>query len=107
MAFSVIREVLKSLDLESVRIDCDNYIEAVVVKDEMRKLNMRLKKFFGAPAWPSKNRLTYHVQETINGFGGLMPGQVLYFKGDADGNIFAMLWPWQDGAHTTIKVIQK
>jgi hypothetical protein len=107
MGFGTIREAVKSLELESLRMDCDNYIEAVVVQDEMSKLNNRLKKFFGKPAWPSKNRLTYEVQETINGFGGLMPGQTLYFKNADEGGIFAMLWPWQDGSHTTIKVILK
>ena len=107
MGFSVIREVVKSLEIETLRMDCDNYIEAVVVKEEVAKLNERLKKFFGEPAWPSKDRLTYQVQETINGFGGVMAGQTLYFKNEADGNIFAMLWPWQDGRHTTVKVIQK
>ena len=47
------------------------------------------------------------MQETVNNFGGIMPGQTLYFKGEGVDSIFAMLWPWQDGVRTTVKIIQK
>jgi hypothetical protein len=33
-----------------------------------------------------------------------MTNQVLYRKAFGDGTILAMLWPWQDGTHTTLKV---
>jgi hypothetical protein len=47
------------------------------------------------------------MQEVINGFGGIMPGQTLYFRSEGSESIFAMLWPWQDGIRTTVKIIQK
>ena len=107
MEFSAIRDNLKTIEIEALRTDCDNYFEAVIVKKEIVKLNNRLKKFFGEPAWPSKNRLNYQAQEAINGYGGIMPGQTLYLKSEGSENIFAMLWPWQDGERTTIKIFQK
>jgi len=107
MQFSQIKEEVKSVLFETTRTDCDNYFEAVVVKEEVAKLNERLKKFLGEPAWPSKNRLAFKAQEAVSGFGGIMPGQTLYFKNEGNGVIFAMLWPWQDGVRTTVKIIQK
>lgn len=107
MQFSDIREVIKALRLETLRTDCDNYFEAVIVKDELNKLDTRLRQFFGEAAWPSKERLPYQMQQVISGFGGIMPGQTLYYRNEASGDIFAMLWPWQDGLHTTVKIIQK
>ena len=107
MQFSEIKEEVKSVDFEATRTDCDNYFEAVVVKNELAKLGERLSKFFGEPAWPSKNRLSYQMQEAVKAFGGIMPGQTLYFKNQGNEEIFAMLWPWQDGVRTTIKIIQK
>ncbi len=107
MQFSEVREEVKSLEFEALRTDCDNYFEGVVVKEELTKLSERLQKFFGLPAWPSKSRLSYQMEETVKAFGGIMPGQTLYFKNDGNDTIFAMLWPWQDGVRTTVKIIQK
>jgi hypothetical protein len=47
------------------------------------------------------------MEETVKAFGGIMPGQTLYFKNEGNDTIFAMLWPWQDGIRTTVKIIQK
>lgn len=107
MQFSEVKEEVKSVNFETLRTDCDNYFEAVVIKNELDKLGERLNKFFGEPAWPSKNRLSYQMQEAVKAFGGIMPGQTLYFKNQGNEAIFAMLWPWQDGVRTTVKIIQK
>ncbi len=107
MEFNEIKSKVKSLEFEVLRTDCDNYFEAVVVKNELSKLSERLSNFFGNPAWPSKNRLSYQMQEAVKAFGGIMPGQTLYFKSEGSDAIFAMLWPWQDGLRTTVKIIQK
>ena len=107
MQFSEIKKEVKSFDFEVLRLDSDNYFEGVVIKGELSKLNERLQKLLGAPAWPSKNRLPYQMQEAVKAFGGIMPGQTLYFKSEGRDAIFAMLWPWQDGMRTTVKIIQK
>jgi hypothetical protein len=104
--FKSIREEINCLEFEALRTDCDNYFEAVVVKSELTKLNDRLKKPSGEPAWPSKTRLSFKMEEAVNGFGGIMPGQTLYCK-DGTESFLAMLWPWQDGVRTTVKIIQK
>jgi len=43
----------------------------------------------------------------IEEFGGIRPGQTLYFWNEGKDAVFAMLWPWQDGYHTTVKIGRK
>ncbi|MDO8662892.1 MAG: hypothetical protein Q7K98_06715 [Candidatus Omnitrophota bacterium] len=107
MEFSEIREEVKKLGFELLRTDTKDYFEAVIIKEELAKLEERLKKFFGEPAWPAKDELSSEIQKKINSFGGIMPGQTLYCKKDGRDSIFAMLWPWQDGLRTTVKIMHK
>ena len=107
MEFGKIREEVKKLSFELLRVDTNDYFEAVIIKEELVKLQMILKKIFGEPAWPAKDQLSSEMQKIINGFGGIKPGQVLYCKNDGRDSIFAMLWPWQDGERTTVKIMHK
>lgn len=107
MKFDEVRQELKKVVFETLRADCDNNFEAVILRDELVNLAACLERFFGNPAWPSQNRMTIQMQEAIKGYGGIMPGQILYYWNHGPDTIFAMLWPWQDGNHTTVKVIKK
>jgi len=100
-------EEIRKLGFESLRTDTSDYFEAVIIKEELASLQERLKNFLGEPAWPSKNKLSSAIENKINGFGGIMPGQTLYFRNEGHDSIFAMLWPWQDGKRTTVKIIRK
>jgi len=106
MAFDQIRNDLKTINFDALRLDCDNRFEAVILKEELQKLVARLESFFGSPAWPSQNRLSMKVRQVIDGFGGIMQGQTLYYRDTGEDSVYAMLWPWQDGQHTTLKVFK-
>jgi len=107
MDFSAMRKEIKGLSFDALRTDCDNFFEGVIIKEELQKLNTQLKSFLGEPVYPSKNRLPKTVQVEVDGFGGITPGQTLYYKNSGSEAIYAMLWPWQDGVRTTLKIIQK
>lgn len=107
MLFNEVRRGLESVVFERLRVDTNNYFEAVVSKNELAKLTAVLESFFGQPAWPSENKLSLQVQEAINTFGGIKAGQTLYIGNLESEILFAMLWPWEDGWHTTVKLIQK
>jgi hypothetical protein len=107
MGFDELRNTLKEVVTETIRMDCDNLYEAVVAKEHLSPLTQRLQRFFGAPAWPSKVALSAAVQEAIRSYGGVMPGQTLYFLQREGNTFFAMLWPWQDGQRTTLKVVRQ
>ena len=109
MQFEQIKREVRNVVFDELRRDCDNYFEGVILKDELSKLVDRLDSFFGSPAWPtpSKNRLSFQMQEAVNNFGGIQPGQTLYFWNQGSDTLCAMLWPWQDGEHTTLKIMKK
>ena len=107
MEFCKIREEVKKIDFETLRNDKNDYFEAVIIKEKLVKLNERLKSFFGEPASMSESGLPPEAQDKINDFGGIMPGQTLYFRSEGADFIFAMLWPWQDCKHITLKIIHK
>ena len=107
MEFCEIRDEVKKMSIEALRSDKTDYFEAVIIKEELGKINERLKIFFGEPASDSKSSLPREVQDKIDGFGGINPGQTLYLRNEGSDSIFAMLWPWQDGKRTTLKIIHK
>jgi len=107
MEFHRIKDEVKALGFEVLRADNSDYFEAVFSKEGIMKLNESLKNTLGEPVWPSSDKLTLQIQEAINGFGGIHQGQTLYFRNEGAHVIFAMLWPWGDGEHTTIKIIYK
>lgn len=105
MEFDALRKDLKRINFETLRTDCDNFFEGVIIRQELDKLNLQLKNLFGEPVYPSKNSLNLKVKETVDSLGGIMPGQTLYYKNLGQDGIFAMLWPWKDAQRTTVKVL--
>ncbi len=104
MDFNALKIELKALSFDTLRRDEDVYFEAVIVKPELEKLNAVLEKSFGPPAWRGvKDKLTPEMTGAISEFGGVIAGQTLYFWRDGQSRIFAMLWPWQDHQHITLK----
>lgn len=107
MQFNELIKEVNNVIFTTVRQESGIYFEAVVAKKELANLTTRLENFFGPPMWPLKNNLPSQVQEAIRDFGGIMPGQTLYFWNQGNDTVFAMLWPWQDGEHITIKMVKK
>ncbi len=107
MKLSELKVELKHIDFDTIRMDRDNYFETVILNNELTKLTQRLEKFFGSSMTSSGGILSFQVQGAIKDFGGIKPGQTLYCWREDNDVLFAMLWPWQDGRHTTVKIIQK
>ncbi len=101
MQFNEVRKELEGIVFDKLRIDSQDYFEAVIVKSELAKLNARLQILFGSPEPPSRK-----VQDILKDFGGIWPGQTLYLFNEGKDAIFAMLWPWQDGEHITVKIAE-
>ena len=87
--------------------DSDNYLEAVIVTDEAGELCRVLETFLGPAVWPSENKLSPQIEDAIRGFGGIMEGQTLSFLHQYNNTVLAMLWPWGNGKHITVKIIQQ
>lgn len=103
MQFLALRKELENVRFESLREDGDDYFEAVVLKDELGKLTICLEKFLGSAFSPSK--LPRQALKILKEFGGVRPGQRLYFKSENSDMMMVLFWPWSDGEHTTVKII--
>ncbi|MDD5348498.1 MAG: hypothetical protein PHT59_07785 [Candidatus Omnitrophica bacterium] len=95
---------IKSCGFEAVRSEQPSYLEVVVTKAHIAAVTEKLNSVFGPPAWPSPNRLSNEMDAVIKNFGGIMKGQTFYFTHISGDAVFAMLWPWSDGDHTTVKI---
>lgn len=107
MDFQEIVNKVKELNFSEMRADEAGRFEAVIVKQAMGELKRRLEEYFGQPIFPSGQKLTAEIQRSIDSNGGIMPGQTLYYRSQGKEVLFAMLWPWSDGQHITIKIIQE
>ncbi|MCG8431532.1 MAG: hypothetical protein MJA29_10220 [Candidatus Omnitrophica bacterium] len=104
MQYSELREVLKTAVFEVKRVERDDFLEAVIVKSALDDLTAKLQSFFGEPVSSSGAALSPREQERVDSLGGIMPGQTLYLKQEQEMLVCAMLWPWQDGEHITLKL---
>jgi hypothetical protein len=106
MQFNQVKEEIKRVGFKNTDTDCDNLFEGIVQRAKVEKMTRKLEDIFGAPIWPSKNRLSFQMEKLIKQYGGIMQGQTLYLTSKNNEVVFAMLWPWKDGEHTTVKLIQ-
>jgi hypothetical protein len=104
--FNKLKTEIRKIELDVTRIDDDNYFEIVVKKHCLGDVVRLLESIFGPPAWPSRNKVSKIIEKAIKNFGGLRQGQTLYSLDRDDFSIFVMLWPWQDGERTTIKIVK-
>ena len=104
MDFDKIKNDIKNTPLESVRVDNEVYLEAVVRVGALGEIVRLIENSIGKPAWPSKAKLGRDARALTDKFGGLRNGQTLFYLNEGGVSIFAMLWPWQDGERVTIKL---
>lgn len=107
MEFKQFKEEIKKLGFKMVRLDADDFFEAVLSKSELEQLSKKLDSLFGPPKWPSEKQLSIEVSEIIQDFGGIRDDQTLYFLNEKNLSVFAMLWPWSDGERITFKLGKK
>ena len=107
MQFEEIMNEIKGIEFDAVRARDQYYFEAVILKDNLPALTERLKKLLGEQVFPSGKKLAPDVEKVVEDFGGITPGQTLYFLKENDCSYFAMLWPWSDESHVTLKLGRK
>ena len=107
MQFEEIMNEIKDIAFDAVRAKGQYYFEAVILKDNLPALTEKLEKLFGKQLFPSDKKLAPDAEKTVEAFGGITAEQTLYFLKENDYSYFAMLWPWSDESHTTIKLGRK
>ena len=80
------------------------YEELVFYKNEMKEWDRVLSEALGQAVKPAGKRPSAADAATAEAFGGIRADQVLYVRELEDAKIVAMIWPWSDGTHATLKV---
>ena len=92
------------LKIHVKRVTADDYYELVFYSDDTAQWDKVITSFLGSPVKPPKIKPTKEDLRISDAYGGIQAGQTL-FKKDFEGHsIMAMFWPWQDRAHTTLKI---
>jgi len=81
------------------------YGELVFYNEDMDAWQGMLVKTLDAPVKPVGDFPTKQDLSLTAPYGGIYDNQTLFKKEFEGGTLIAMLWPWQDRTHTTLKMI--
>jgi len=98
--FEKLKTAVKEIGFETERAEERHYFEGVLASSRLQDLSARLELLLGQ----AQKEPSAAAKEAVSGFGGINKGQTLYYYGEGPNFIFAMLWPWQDGEHITLKM---
>ena len=104
MSLKEIIEKSKSLNIFQSRCVDDEYVEIVILNAQIDKWDRILNEIFGPAVKPAGAKPTKDLLHLTKEFGGIHDDQVLFKKKFQDSTVLAMLWPWQDKTHTTLKM---
>ncbi len=99
-------EACKELPVEERRAIRDDYGELVVHTKDLDQWRAGIAEVLGDPVKPQGKAPTPADNAISGDFGGVDKNQTLFRKDVDDRATIAMFWPWQDGAHVTVKVAQ-
>ena len=80
------------------------YFEVVLYNKEIDKWVKTISGFLGTAVKPPSAKPTKDDQRITKDLGGIFANQTLFRRDFDNAAIIAMLWPWSDGAHTTLKI---
>ena len=97
-------EKILTLNIFDKRVVSEDYDEVVIFNNQIDHINSILQDYFGEPVKAAGAKPTKDDLRATSDFGGLWMDQTLYKKQQQDITEIAMLWPWQDNVHTTLKI---
>lgn len=104
MTLEDLSERYSNLNIYEKRAATAEYCELVFYSKETDDWNKVIASFLGPPIKVAGVKPTKHDMHLTEEFGGISDNQTL-FKNGSDGTVvIAMFWPWQDTAHTTLKI---
>lgn len=107
MTFDELLEKVQKVPYQELREKTENFLEIVITKNELERLNLLLKEHFGNALKEEGQRTSPEANRYSEAYGGMRPNQTLYVRaGDTDVEL-AMLWPWEIDLFITVKVIRE
>ena len=99
-----IEKKLSELTVSKQRKRTDSYSELVFFNKDMKKWDQALSGILGPPMKSRTNSTDETLSTHLKKFGGIRSGQTLYYRKFDDCAVLAMIWPWKDRTHTTLKL---
>ncbi|MBU1169491.1 MAG: hypothetical protein KKD44_07995 [Proteobacteria bacterium] len=99
-----IENKLNTLNISKIRKKTDKYSELVFFNKDLKKWDRALSGILGPPLKSRWKKPDENLTTITRTFGGIRVGQTLYYKEFDDCKILAMIWPWKDKTHTTLKL---
>lgn len=103
MSLQLIVKSIAALPTVEIRDSSNDYLELVFFAANLPQWEQALTQHLGAPAKPPGTAPSADDKSITKNYGGVQKNQTL-FRGPATMPYIAMLWPWQDGEHITLKV---
>ena len=101
--FAGLKTKASAIGFSENRQDAADYFEAVFLSANLAAFTGVFEGVFGKALYPSDAPLPAAVKKAIDSRGGIMGKQTLYACIEGNELLYAMLWPWSDGAHITLK----
>ena len=95
---------LSELVISKQRKKTGNYSEIVFFNKDIKKWNQTLSGILGPPLKSQWKKPDDNLASMTRNLGGIRAGQTLYYKEFDNCHIIAMIWPWKDKTHTTLKL---
>ena len=102
-----LREILEkcaSLSIYEKRNANDEYSEVVFFNKELIEWSKVLSENLGPASKPAGTKPSKDDLHLTKEYGGIFANQTLFKKEFDNATIIAMLWPWSDEEHTTLKM---
>ena len=96
---------LSGLSPSEKRGESEEFFEAVFFNTGLDKVNAVLEEFLGDPFKPAGVHASAEANAAAKDYGGIHSNQTLYKTEFSGGQVIAMLWPWGNNTHTTLKIV--
>jgi len=97
---------LRSIETAELRLGSEEWFECVLSRNKLSEVTILLSAYFKTPIKRSGEKPSAEAKRMTAAYGGIRKSQTLYYLKQNDREYCAMLWPWEDGEHITLKVIQ-
>lgn len=101
---TMIEKKINSLPIVNQRQKNDSYNEIIFFHKDSKKLDRALAGILGPPVKLRWKKPDNNLKSLTRRYGGIRVGQTLYLKDYDDCRVVAMIWPWKDQKHTTLKL---
>ena len=95
---------ISSINIQEKRTISDEYSELVFLNKDIDTLSKIFTDIFGQPEKKQGVKPSKDVLRLTKDYGGVWENQTFFKRDNEQNTIIAMLWPWQDNTHTTLKM---